>query len=346
MSSQEVWVLVESPGGAFQDGSLELVGEGRKLADKLGGLSVAVVLGECADQTAAQLARHGAGRVLSISHPALAEDTVDTQAQLLAVTIRQRSPAIVLAVESPRGGDLARRLAARLGTGLVTACDRIDFEDGLLLATKPVYGNQASASFTCPADRPQMATLSADAIDLRTADESATATVEEFRPDIEVAPSGTRTLDLLPGDPRHVALTEAEIVVAGGMGMGTADNFKLVEALAEAIGGSVGASRRAVDEEWVTLDRQVGLTGKTVRPKLYIACGISGAIQHTMGMKDARAIVAINTDRTAPIFKIADVGVVGDVLDVLPALTTRLREAVAESAGSGAVEVFDALSHP
>ncbi len=338
--------MVECPDSVFRDGSLELVGEGRKIADKLGGSVVAVVLGECADQLAAQLARYGAGCILSINHPALAEGATDIQAEVLAVTVHERSPVIVLAVESPRGGDIARRLAARLGTGLVTACDHIDLVDGRLLATKPVYGNKALASFTCPAGRPQMATLSADAIDLPGADESAAAAVEQLHPDVELSSSGAWAIDFVPGDPLCVALTEAEIVVAGGMGMGTASNFRLVEDLADAIGGSVGASRRAIDEEWVDLDRQVGLTGKTVRPRLYIACGISGAIQHTMGMKDARAIVAINTDRTAPIFKIADVGVVGDVLDVLPALTAHLREVVAASSGSGAGEVIDALSHP
>lgn len=346
-SNAGVWVLVEHRDGKLEDGSLELVGNSREVALKMSAELAAVVFGDIADDLSAQLARHGASHVLSLQHPATGERSVEVDTQLAAAAIEQHSPEVVVALESVAGADLARRLAARLGTGLVTCCDRLDVnEDNLLAATKPIYGSKAAATFICSSGRPQMATLNPDAIDLKTPDETATARVLPVPIDVDLEDPSTWAIDFLEGDPRLVALVEAEIVVAGGMGLGSKQNWKLVEELADAIGGSVAATRRAVDEEWIASDRQIGLTGKTVRPKLYIACGISGAIQHTMGMKDARAIIAINTDRDAPIFKMADVGVVGDVCEVLPALTAKLREALKDRPKPGADEVFGALSGP
>jgi len=340
-----VWVLVEYKNEKLQDGSLELVGEGRTLAEKMSQELAAVILGEVPGEQIGLLARHGAARILSIQHTALGDDSVETHTQVLSAAIEQYSPDVVLSVHSVDGADLAGRLAARLGTGLVTGCDRVDVsEEGLLAATRPVYGNKASATYVCRTGKPQMATVNPDAVDLKIPDPTATAEVVNLPVDIEPESSRTQVVDFLPGDPRSMAVTEADIVVAGGMGLGSRANFKLVEELADVIGGSVAATRPAVDEEWLPLEKQVGLTGKTVRPKLYIACGISGAIQHTMGMKDAGAIVAINKDRDAPIFKMADVSVVGDVLEVLPALTVRLREVLAERPKPGAGEVLDALS--
>ncbi len=346
-STDGVWVLVEYRDDKLEDGSLELVGHGREVAGKTGQELAAVIFGEIPGELVTQLARYGASRVLCIKHLAAPERSVEIDTQLLSAAIEQHSPDMVLSLESITGADIARRLAARLGTGLVTACDRLDVgEDNLLAAVKPIYGSKASATIICPTSRPQMATVNPDAIDLKTPDDTASAEVVVLPVDIDLEDPGTKAVDLLRGDPRLVALVEAEIVVAGGIGLGSRENWKLVEELADAIGGSVAATRRAVDDEWITSDRQVGLTGKTVRPKLYIACGISGAIQHTMGMKDAKAIIAINTDREAPIFKMADVGVVGDVLKVLPVLTAKLREALKDKPEPGADAVFEALSNP
>jgi electron transfer flavoprotein alpha subunit len=190
-----------------------------------------------------------------------------------------------------------------------------------------------------------MATINPDAVEVRPPDPAATAGMATLPVGADLPEPKTRVVDFIKGDPRSVPLTEAGIVVAGGKGLGCGENFKLVADLADAIGGSVAASRPAVDEEWVGRERQVGLTGKTVRPRLYIACGISGAIQHTMGMKDAATIVAINIDRNAPIFKLADVCVVGDVLEVLPALTARLRQVLANGPGKpDPGQVLDAVS--
>jgi len=342
-----IWVFIEHRDGKLEDGSLELVGHGREIADKVSQNLAAVVFDDMPESMARQLARYGAPRVLCIQHTAGAGRSVETDAQLLVAAIEQYSPDAVLLLESITGAELARMVAARLATGLVTACDRLDVDgNGLLAAVKPIYGSKASATIICPTSRPQMATVNPDAIDLKMPDDTAIAETVALHIDVDLEEPRTVTVDFLQGDPRLVALVEAEIVVAGGMGLGSGDNWRLVQELADAVGGSVAATRRAVDEGWIASDRQIGLTGKTVRPKLYIACGISGAIQHTMGMKDARAIIAINTDREAPIFKMADVGVVGDVVKVLPALTAKLRETLKDSAKPGADKVFGALSNP
>jgi len=346
-ASGAIWALVEYRDEELEDGSLELISHASDLARKMGAELAAVVLGEIPEDTATQLARYGAGHILCLQHPAVNDRLPETDAQILAAAVRQYSPDIIACLETTTGGDVSRRLAARLGTGLVTSCDRLDVgEDNLLAAVKPVYGGKAAATVICPSTRPQMATVNPDAIDLKTPDSSATAEITTVPVNIDLEDPKTRAVDFLKGDPRMVALTEAEIVVAGGMGLGSKDNWKLVEELADAIGASVAATRRVVDEGWVTSERQVGQTGKTVRPRLYIACGISGAIQHTVGMKDSQAVIAINTDRTAPIFKVADVSVVGDVVKVLPAVAARLRDVLKDRPQPRANEVFEALRNP
>jgi len=334
-TAKGVWVLIEQENGKLRDGSLELVGEGRKVADKLNeGLTV-VVQGNIAEEQMGLLAQHGAERVLCVEHPALDQYSVEVYSQVLSDAIEEQAPSVVLAVGSINGTDLACRIAARLGTGLVTSCDRVDVDtEGNLVQVKPIYGGKAAATCICPADRPQMATVNLDALELKSPVTGRTAEVEKYKPDTKTEKPSIQNVGFIKGDPKAIDLTEADIVVAGGMGFSTQENFKMINELADVIGGSVAATRRVVDEEWTTLSRQIGLTGKTVRPKLYIACGISGAIQHTMGMKDSKLIVAINTDRNALIFKIADVSVVGDVMQVVPELTAQLREAMAQGTKS------------
>jgi len=339
-----VWVLIEQQDEVLQDGSLELVGEGRNIADKLNAELTAITLGNIPSEQAEPLAHHGANRILSIEHPALSHYSVETYSQILSDVIEKHSPDVVLAVHSVNGADLTCRVAARLETGLVTACDRVDVSsEKLLVPVKPIYGGKAAATFCCPTYKPQMATLNLDALELKTPDTSRTAELVNLKASLEPEEPQTQIAGFIPGDPRSMDLTEADVVIAGGRGLGSQENFKLVHELADVLGGSVGATRMAVDDEWINRERQVGLTGKTVRPKLFIACGISGAIQHTMGMKDSRVIIAINTDRNAPIFKIADVGVVGDVLEVMPALIAQLREVIQQNPRPGADEVLDAV---
>lgn len=343
-SAQRVWVLIEQQDEALQDGALELVGEGRNIADKLKAELTAITLGNISGEQAEPIAHHGANRILSIEHPALSHYSVETYSQILSDVIEKHSPDVVLAVHSVNGADLTCRVAARLETGLVTACDRVDVSsEKLLVPVKPIYGGKAAATFCCPTSKPQMATLNLDALELKTPDTSLTAELVNMKASLEPEEPQTQIVGFIPGDPRSMDLTEADVVIAGGRGLGSQENFKLVHELADVLGGSVGATRMAVDDEWINRERQVGLTGKTVRPKLFVACGISGAIQHTMGMKDSKVIIAINTDRNAPIFKIADVGVVGDVLEVMPALTAQLREVIQQNPRPGVDEVLDAV---
>jgi electron transfer flavoprotein alpha subunit len=326
-----VWALLEQQEGRLADGSLELIGETARLAQKLKTETVALVPGTMPADHVNLLAAHGAKRVVFVDHPALAEPSVELHAGLLASVIKIHSPEIVLAIHSVTGSDLAVRIATELGVGLVTACDRVDTNpERILVDTKPVYAGKAAAMCATTGIKPQMATLNLDALDLKTPNPKNTAEVITLTPEFQSRPARVRKVGFIKGDPKSISLTEAEIVVCAGMGIGTKQNLRMVEDLANAIGGSVAATRRVVDEGWVGLPRQVGLTGKTVRPKLYIACGVSGAIQHTLGMKDSRSIIAINTDKNAPIFKIADVAILADVLKVLPALTAHLKQALAQ----------------
>lgn len=339
-SAKGVWVFSEHHDGKLRDGSLELVSEGRKIADKMAEELTAVLMGKIPDEQIELLARFGADCVLLIEHPALNQHSIEIDTQVLADVIAEHSPNVFLLVDSIRGADLAGRLAAQLETGLVTGCDRLDVNpDRLLTQTKPVYGSQAVATFVCPTAKPQMATVNLDALELKTLGHRDSAEVITLNVSLEPEKPNTQVVGFIEGDPRAIDLTEAEIVVAGGKGLGSQSNFKLIEELAELIGGSVGATRMAVDQAWITADRQIGLTGKTVKPRLYIACGISGAIQHTMGMKDSKIIIAINWDRNAPIFKIADVGIIGDVLEIVPLFTAELRQTLAQHAESSVDEV-------
>ncbi len=322
-----VWVLTEQRDDGFKDGALELLGEGSRIADKMNESLIAVVPGNVSEEQAGLLARHGAKRILSVVFPEPVQDSLEGTSRVLSDMINTHAPEVVLYVHTIDGADLACRIAANLGAGLITACDRLDVNDkNLLVAVKLIHGGKASASYICPNSKPQMATVNLDALELKRPDASASAEVTGVQVDVDPETIKTRTVDFLPGDPRAIDLTEAEIVVAGGKGLGSASNFELIQDLADLIRGSVGASRWAVDEKWLPSDRQIGLTGKTVSPELYIACGISGASQHTMGMKGSKVIVAINKDKNAPIFEIADLNVVGDVLEIIPSLIEQLRE--------------------
>jgi electron transfer flavoprotein alpha subunit len=325
---KSIWAVLEQQDGKLGDGSLELVAEAARLAAKLKTEAVALVAGLLPPELTAVLAHHGAKRVGILDTPPL---TVEPLAFALAEVVKKHSPAVLLFVHTVSGADLAARTATLLSVGLATACDRVDTDpQGRLVGTRPVYAGKAATTCTAIGPGPQMATLNLDSLDLKTPNLKNTAEVITLAVETQLAPARVRRISVISGDPRSIPLTEAEVVVSAGMGIGSRTNLKLVEDLANAIGGSVGASRRVVDEGWVPLARQVGLTGKTVRPRLYVACGISGAIQHTLGMKDSRAIIAINTDRNAPIFKIADVAILGDVLKVLPVLTAQVRQTLSQ----------------
>lgn len=332
-----VWVLAEQRAGQLQEVSLELVSEGRKLADKLGEQLCAVIAGSDIAELAQPLVHLGADKVWLVDSPLLASYCPELYTDALVQLMEANCPAIVLSGDTAIGQDLAPRLAARMKTGLVTECTALSLDqEGLVSQTKPSYGGKASSTVVCPKARPQMATVKPGIMDIGVPDPSRTAEVVRITPEFS-GEFKTRVLDFIKADPKTVSITEAESIVAGGGGAGKVENWQLIEELAEALGASLAASRVAVDAGWVTSDRQIGQTGKTVSPRLYIGCGISGAIQHTMGMKDSKLIIAINKDRNAPIFKLADVKVVGDLLEIVPAITQQLHELASGSQDSQGV---------
>lgn len=326
MPSDGVWVIAEQRGGKLQDVSLELVSEGKKVADKLPAKLNAVLAGSDIAELAPILAHHGADKVWLLDSPALADYCPEFYTDALTDLIQANQPSLVLCGHTSIGQDLAPRLAARLQTGLVTSCTSLSVEKGGVIAyTKPSYGDKASTNIVFARGKPQVASIKPGIMDIATPNTKRTAEVMPVTPQFNREPKA-KVVNFIKADPKTVSLTEAEVIVSGGGGVGGAENWHLIEELAEVLGASVAASRVAVDGGWVKSERQVGQTGKTVSPRLYIACGISGAIQHTMGMKDSKLIIAINKDRNAPIFKLADVKVVGDLRQLLPAITDQVRE--------------------
>ena len=315
----------------MDDASLELVAEGRSLADRLGASLSAVLLGDDLAPLVAQLSEQGANNVYLFRHPSLAGGHPDLCLPALAHAVRGRSPDILLFPAQRPLHLLAARLAARLGVALASGCIKLDLDaEGRLQVTRPVYNGRLAAKTVCTA-RPQVATFEAG-YGRRRGSPCATTAIE-----VEVSPPEATHLTSFVRSyrdpPAEMDLNDAEVVVAGGRGVGGREGFRLLEELADRLGGTVAASRVAVDAGWVPSHRQIGLSGKTVMPRLYIACGISGSVHHVVGMKDSKSVIAINTDRNAPIFKLADVGIVGDVLEVVPRLLERLK---ARGAGPGA----------
>ncbi len=322
-----VWVFIELQEGEIRDVSLELLSEGRKIADRAGEEVCAVVIGSDIQEQTERLAHYGAGRVYVYESPLCQNYSAERYTQILVTLIREQKPKIVLFGATAIGKDLAPRVAARLKTGLGSDCTSLDLtEEGLLLQTKLAYGGRVSAVITCPRTSPQIVTVRPGVMEMGKPDTSLKAEVIRVTPQVSGIEPRSRVVDFIRADPKTISLSEADIIVAGGGGVGSLETFRLIEELAEVLGGIVGASRLPVDEGWVPFDKQIGQTGKTVEPSLYIACGISGTIYHTMGMKDSKAIVAINKDRNAPIFKLADMGIVADLREVVPAIISLLRE--------------------
>jgi electron transfer flavoprotein alpha subunit len=254
--------------------------------------------------------------------------TTDAYTKVICDLANSLKPEVILYGATYIGRDLAPRIAARMKTGLTADCTALDIdENGLLLQIRPAFGGNLIATIICPERRPQMATIRPGVMKKALMDEGRRGEVIEIKPVIEEKDIRTEIISIIKEARQKVNLEEADIIVSGGRGVGGPEGFKLIEELAEVLGGVVGASRAAVEAGWIPSDHQVGQTGKTVRPKLYIACGISGAIQHIAGMGGAKTIVAINKNPDAPIFKIADYGIVGDLFKVIPALIEEIKEA-------------------
>ncbi|HWR98646.1 MAG TPA: electron transfer flavoprotein subunit alpha [Candidatus Methanoperedens sp.] len=321
-----VWVFAELRRGRLAGVARELVAKGRLLADAKGARLTALVFGADVGAAARELVTLGADRVLGAEHPLLEQFHDDAYVDACLALIGEESPEIMLCGGTVLGRAFFPRVAARLGTGLTADCTalEIDGESGILLQTRPAYGGNLFATIACPDRRPQMATVRPKVFRTGVADPARAGEIVVRRDWEGALRSRTKVVELLEEVIQTVSLADADVIVAGGRGMGSAENFQLLEQLAQALGGAVAASRAPVDAGWVPYARQVGQTGKTVCPKLYIACGISGQVQHLVGMQSADVIVAINKDPQAPIFSVATYGIVGDALEVVPFLIKAL----------------------
>lgn len=331
-----LWVVGEvTTEGRLAMVTAELIGEGRKLADELDTDVSVVLIGHEIEDLATRAAGYGADRVYVIDHPALKRYRTQPFTNVLTGLINQHKPEIVLIGATTMGRDLASRVAARIKAGLTADCTEltINAETKLLEQTRPAFGGNVMATILCEFTRPQMATVRPKVMAPMQFDESREAEIIHIPVSIEEKSIATKILEVIKDDSgSHVNLTEADIIVSGGRGLGDPKHFALIEELADAVGGSVGASRATVDAGWIPATHQVGQTGKTVHPKLYIACGISGAVQHLAGMSSSDCIVAINKDPDAPIFGVAHYGIVGDLFQVIPAMVAAIKERRGDSA--------------
>jgi len=321
-----VLVFLERRDGTIRRPALEALGVAGRLASVLGGTVAALGLGPGRAAAVEVAAAHGARRVYWIDEPALEGYCAEAYAASLAEATRQAGAAVVLLGGSALGRDLAPRTAARLTTACVSDLIEVDVDrQGTLRGRRPVYSGKAVARIVVPHARPVVASLRPNAFPVPVADDSARAELVELACPIRPEALGVRTVAVRAAGPRERDVTEASIVVSGGRGLQDPKNFALVRDLADALGGAVGASRAVVDAGWIAHSHQVGQTGKVVSPTLYVACGISGAVQHLAGMSTSKVIVAINKDPDAPIFQVADYGVVGDLFEVVPALAAEIR---------------------
>ncbi|PVE15181.1 electron transfer flavoprotein subunit alpha [Clostridium perfringens] len=321
-----VWVFAEQREGQLQKVSLELLGEGRKIADKLGSKLTALLIGNKVKNLVEDLSRHGADEVLVVDAPELEHYTTDGYTKAICELANAKKPNIIFIGATFIGRDLGPRVAARLETGLTADCTSldVDVESGDLLATRPAFGGNLMATIVCPDHRPQMATVRPGVFEKLPLGEN-DATVENVEIKFNSNDIRTKIVEIIKEHKDIVDISEANVLVAGGRGIGSEENFKMLKELAEVMNGSIAASRAAVEKGWVDKDYQVGQTGKTVRPNIYVACGISGAIQHAAGMQDSDMIIAINKDANAPIMKIADYAIVGDVNKVVPEFIAQLK---------------------
>ncbi|MDR3829803.1 MAG: electron transfer flavoprotein subunit alpha/FixB family protein [Candidatus Copromonas sp.] len=327
--TKDFWVFVETnEDGTAKNVGIELLTPGRELADAQGGKLVAIVIGSNVDAAVEAAGKHGADQVIVVDGPEYKSYTTDAYAIALTTLIEKYGPLSMMIGATNNGRDLGPRVSCRMETGLVADCTAlgIDEETGKVAWTRPAFGGNLMATILCPEHYPQIGTVRPGVF--KKSDETENK-AEIIKEDIHVEAEKIRTqiLEILNDmDGEKVDLENADIIVSGGRGVGGPEGFEPVRELAKVLGATVGASRAAVDSGWISHAHQVGQTGKTVAPKLYIACGISGAIQHQAGMSGSDCIVAINKDPDAPIFDIADYGIVGDLFEVLPILTEEIKK--------------------
>lgn len=324
---KDVYVFCEQREGVIQSVALELLGKARELADTLKENVVAILLGKNITNKAQDLIAAGADKVLVVDNDLLKDYLTEPYTQAITQIINEQKPSILMIGATTIGRDLGPRLSARVSTGLTADCTKLEIgEERELLMTRPAFGGNLMATIVCKDNRPQMSTVRPGVMKKMAADANRKGEVIEYKINFnEEKISRVRLLKTVKEDKGMVDISEAKILVSGGRGVGTQEGFNKLEELAEVLNAQVSASRACVDAGIIDHSRQVGQTGKTVRPDLYIACGISGAIQHLAGMEESEFIVAINKDKFAPIFNVADVGIVGDVNKIIPMLTERLK---------------------
>lgn len=333
-----VYIFAQQVDNAISPIAFELLGKAKELAKDLETEVTAVLLGYNVKGLADSLAEYGADNVVVVDSPVLETYRTEPYTQALTAVINEYKPEIMLVGATAIGRDLGPRVSARVGTGLTADCTVLEIGDfplnplpnreqkhNQLLMTRPAFGGNTIATIACPDNRPQMATVRPGVMQKIDKIDGAKANVIEFNPALEENNCYVEILDVVKEIKNTVDIQEAKILVSGGRGVGSKENFKLLEDLADAIGGTVSCSRAAVDNGWLDKDLQVGQTGKTVRPNVYFAIGISGAIQHTSGMEESDIIIAINKDASAPIFDVADYGIVGDLNKIVPMLTEALK---------------------
>ncbi|MCB6992567.1 electron transfer flavoprotein subunit alpha/FixB family protein [bacterium 210820-DFI.6.37] len=318
---KNVWVYAEQRQGVLTPVVIELLGEGKKLADAAGVDLCAVLLGHNVKNLAEELIQYGAKTVYVADDPLLDKYTTDAYSKVITQAIESIKPEIVLYGATHIGRDLAPRIAARCATGLTADCTKLEInpDDKKLMQTRPAFGGNLMATIICPNHRPQMSTVRPGVMEKAEKDETARGEIVEFDYTLKADDIRTVVMEIVKTK-KTVSLTDADIIVSGGRGLGDPEGFKLIKELADTMGGVVGSSRAAVDAGWIDKSHQVGQTGTTVKPKIYIACGISGAIQHLAGMQTSDTIIAINKNPRAPIFEVADYGLVGDLYDIVPML--------------------------
>lgn len=317
-----VWVFAEQRDGKLMQVAIELLGEGKKLAEAVGCELCAVLCGSNVEGLADELFEYGADKVYYADAPELAHYTTDGYTKVIYEAITQYKPEIVLLGATHIGRDLGPCLAVKCDTGLTADCTKleIDPETKGIKQTRPAFGGNLMATIVCPNHRPQMSTVRPGVMEKAQKEPGRKGELVNLKVSFTEGDIRTKVLEVVKSAKEMVSLTDAEVIVSGGMGLGKPDGFELLKQLADKFHGTIASSRAAVDAGWIDHAYQVGQTGTTVKPKIYFACGISGAIQHVAGMQNAGLIVAINTNENAPIFDIADIGIVGDLYKVIPAI--------------------------
>ena len=325
---KDVWVYLEVNEDKIRNVGLELLGEGRKLADSMGQKLAGVLIGNHIEGLAKEAFAAGADTVYLVEATELEQYNTDGYTAALVDMIHAYKPSVILLGATNNGRDLGPRIACRVGTGLTADCTGLGIEEesGLVAWTRPAFGGNIMATILCPEHRPQMGTVRPSVFKRPMPDYTKTGEIIRVASKVKKDDIRTQIIDMIRVCTASCNLEEAEIIVSGGRGLGKPENFCYVEDLANVLGAAVGASRAAVDAGWKPALHQVGQTGKTVGPKIYFACGISGAIQHLAGMSSSDVIIAVNKDPDAPIFKVADYGIVGDIIEVLPVMTEEFKK--------------------